>query len=143
MTEVRACQHVLGATASPSVLISTILKLTVTEILGQPQGGSPTLTSPEEQPSASRCPPGPLSPPQPRCLPLLLPLPPRCSAHLPLQSLSRLWDTAAGLSGLRASAAGNCTIWLLTRRQCAEVIFRSPCLWHLDFIYLLTPCDVA
>lgn len=43
--------------------------LTITKTLGEPQGGSPTLTSPEERPSAPRCPPGPLPLPSPAASP--------------------------------------------------------------------------
>lgn len=49
--------------------------------------------------------------------------------------MSRLCEAAAGLAGLRAFASGNYTIWLYTRMQCMEFIFRSPCIWHLDLIY--------
>lgn len=77
------------------------------------------------------------SPSQPHRFPLLLPL------HSPLQlriccckAVSRLCKAAAGLAGLRTFASGNYTIWPYTRTQQMEFIFRSPCVWHLDFIYL-------
>ena len=75
--------------------------------------------------------------PTPYCFPLLLPL--RSPLQLRIcccKAVSRLCEAAAGLAGLRAFASGNYTIWPYTRTQYMEFIFRSPCVWHLDFIYL-------